>query len=157
VEVTARIIDETTEHSFIAKGLILKGEITGSGSLVIDGSVEGSINLCESRVTAGYSSLITADIIARDIVVMGKVQGNFTALNRIDILDQSSMTGKAVAARLTIADGACFKGSIEILGHAPQLEAEAVLPKAASEHSKAFLVEKPGVEELILRPASMSA
>jgi cytoskeletal protein CcmA (bactofilin family) len=137
--------------------MIFKGEITGSGSLVIDGSVEGTINLHESHVTLGYNSQVTADIAAREIVVMGKIRGTVTALNLLDIRAEGSVTGKAVAARLTIEEGACFGGSIDTLGHAVGLESETVLANDIPEHSKTFLVGKPVSGKSILRPLRVSA
>lgn len=157
VKTTAPNTDRAIGQSRITKGMIFKGEVTGTGPLVIDGSVEGSINLLESHVTVGYNSQVAADITAREIVVMGKILGNITALNLLDIRAEGSVTGKAVAARLTIEEGACFNGSVDTSGHAVGLKAETVLANNIPEHSKTFLVEKQTTGKSILRPLPVSA
>ena len=73
------------DQATIGKGLFIKGEITGSESLFIDGKVEGSINLPGNRVTVGRNGQVAASITAREIVVLGKVRGNVTATDRVDI------------------------------------------------------------------------
>jgi len=98
----------------IGKSLVIKGEVTGSESLYIDGRVEGSINLAGNRVTVGRNGVVAANINAREIVVLGKVRGNLTASDRVDIRSDGSLTGDVVAARISIEDGAFFKGGIDI-------------------------------------------
>jgi cytoskeletal protein CcmA (bactofilin family) len=93
---------------------VIKGEVTGSESLYIDGRVEGSINLSGNRVTVGRNGVVSANINAREIVVLGKVRGNLTASDRVDIRSDGSLTGDVVAARISIEDGAFFKGGIDI-------------------------------------------
>ena len=93
---------------------MIKGEVTGSESLYIDGRVEGSINLSGNRVTVGRNGVVSANINAREIVVLGKVRGNLTASDRVDIRSDGSLTGDVVAARISIEDGAFFKGGIDI-------------------------------------------
>jgi cytoskeletal protein CcmA (bactofilin family) len=88
--------------------------VTGSESLYIDGRVEGSINLAGNRVTVGRNGVVAANINAREIVVLGKVRGNLTASDRVDIRSDGSLTGDVVAARISIEDGAFFKGGIDI-------------------------------------------
>jgi cytoskeletal protein CcmA (bactofilin family) len=102
------------EQATIGKSLVIKGEVTGSESLYIDGRVEGSINLSGNRVTIGRNGVVAANISAREIVVLGKVRGNLTASDRVDIRSDGSLTGDVVAARISIEDGAFFKGGIDI-------------------------------------------
>src|SRR5512140_1257189 len=104
----------TSEQATIGKSLVIKGEVTGSESLYIDGRVEGSINLPRNRVTVGRNGVVNANITAREIVVQGKVRGNMTASDRVDIRNEGSLTGDVVAQRLSIEDGAFFKGGIDI-------------------------------------------
>ena len=85
----------TADQATIGKSLVIKGEVTGSESLYIDGRVEGSINLAGNRVTVGRNGVVAANITAREVVVLGKVRGN-------------------LAARISIEDGAFFKGGIDI-------------------------------------------
>src|SRR6476661_8040879 len=88
-----------TEQATIGKSLVIKGEVTGSESLYIDGRVEGSVNLPGNRVTVGRN---------------GQVQGNVTASDRVDIRNEGSLGGDVVCQRISIEDGAWFKGSIDI-------------------------------------------
>jgi cytoskeletal protein CcmA (bactofilin family) len=112
-----RPVSSTTtasDQATIGKSLVIKGEVTGSESLYIDGRVEGSINLSGNRVTIGRNGVVSANISAREIVVLGKVRGNLTASDRVDIRSDGSLTGDVVAARISIEDGAFFKGGIDI-------------------------------------------
>jgi len=104
----------TADQATIGKSLVIKGEVTGSESLYIDGRVEGSISLAGNRVTIGRNGVVAANINAREIVVLGKVRGNITASDRVDIRSDGSLTGDVVAARISIEDGAYFKGGIDI-------------------------------------------
>src|SRR3954465_15132907 len=104
----------TSDQATIGKSLVIKGEVTGSESLYIDGRVEGSINLAGNRVTVGRNGVVAANITAREIGVLGKVRGNLTASDRVDIRSDGSLTGDVVAARISIEDGAFFKGGIDI-------------------------------------------
>src|SRR6202051_676230 len=98
----------------IGKSLVVKGEVTGSESLYIDGKVEGAINLPGNRVTVGRNGQVAANIVAREIVVVGTVCGNCQASDRVDIRSEGSLTGDVIAARISIEDGAFFKGGIDI-------------------------------------------
>jgi len=104
----------SAEQATIGKSLVIKGEVTGSESLYIDGRVEGSINLSGNRVTVGRNGVVAANINAREIVVLGKVRGNLVASDRVDIRSEGSLTGDVVAQRISIEDGAFFKGGIDI-------------------------------------------
>jgi cytoskeletal protein CcmA (bactofilin family) len=102
------------EQASIGKGLIIKGEITGSESLFIDGKVEGTIALPGNRVTVGRNGQVASSITAREIVILGKVRGNIAATDRVDIRAEGALTGDVTAARISIEDGAYFKGGIDI-------------------------------------------
>jgi len=104
----------SADQATIGKSLVIKGEVTGSESLYIDGRVEGSINLSGNRVTVGRNGIVNANISAREIVVLGKVRGNLQASDRVDIRTEGSLTGDVVAQRISIEDGAFFKGGIDI-------------------------------------------
>ncbi len=103
-----------TDQAVISKGLFVKGEVSGTESLYIDGKVEGSINLSGNRVTVGRNGQVTANITAREVVVLGKVKGNVTASDRVDIRAEGALSGDVAAARISIEDGAFFKGGIDI-------------------------------------------
>jgi cytoskeletal protein CcmA (bactofilin family) len=104
----------SADQATIGKSLVVKGEVTGSESLYIDGKVEGAINLPGNRVTVGRNGQVSANITAREIVVLGKVRGNMTASDRVDIRSEGSLTGDVTAQRISIEDGAFFKGGIDI-------------------------------------------
>ena len=104
----------SSEQASIGKSLVIKGEVTGSESLYIDGRVEGSINLPGNRVTIGRNGTVAANINAREVVIVGKVRGNLVASDRVDIRNEGSLTGDVVAQRISIEDGAYFKGGIDI-------------------------------------------
>lgn len=122
------------EQATIGKSLFVKGEITGSESLFIDGKVEGSISLPGNRVTVGRNGQVSATITAREIVVLGKVRGNVAASDRVDIRAEGSLTGDVSAARISIEDGAFFKGGIDI--RKPDAK-PATAPAPAAEPAKA--------------------
>ncbi len=98
----------------LGSSLHVKGEITGNEDLQIDGSVEGLIQLDERKLTVGATSKVTADVIAREVVVYGNVKGNVRAKDRIEIKKDGSVIGDLTTSRIMIEDGAYFKGSIEI-------------------------------------------
>jgi cytoskeletal protein CcmA (bactofilin family) len=103
-----------TDQATIGKSLVIKGELTGSESLYIDGKVEGAITLPGNRVTIGRNGQVQANISAREIVVLGKVKGNLEASDRVDIRSEGALTGDVIAQRISIEDGAFFKGGIDI-------------------------------------------
>jgi cytoskeletal protein CcmA (bactofilin family) len=115
-----------SEQATIGKSLVVKGEVSGSESLYIDGKVEGAINLPGNRVTIGRNGQVAANISAREIVVLGKVRGNCQASDRVDIRSEGSLTGDVIAARISIEDGAFFKGGIDI--RKPGNEAKGATP-----------------------------
>jgi len=111
---TVNVAAATGEQATIGKSLVIKGEVSGSESLYIDGKIEGAINLPGNRVTVGRNGQVAANIMAREVVVLGKVRGNVHASDRIDIRSEGSLTGDVIAARISIEDGAFFKGGIDI-------------------------------------------
>jgi cytoskeletal protein CcmA (bactofilin family) len=98
----------------LGASLHVKGEISGNEDLLVDGSVEGLIQLDDRKLTIGATAKVTADIIAREVVVFGTVKGNLRAKDRIEIKKDGSVNGDLTTARIMIEDGAYFKGSIEI-------------------------------------------
>ena len=108
----------------IAKGMIFKGTITGTNSLFVDGEVVGNIHLPDGRVTVGPTGFVTDGlsvcIRAREIVVMGKIRGNISASDRVEICVDGHLTGNVSAARISIADGAYFKGDIDLRAAQPK-------------------------------------
>jgi cytoskeletal protein CcmA (bactofilin family) len=103
-----------TDPITIPKGLEVKGEIIGSESLYIDGKVVGTIYLPGKRVTVGRHGQVSADICAREVVVLGAVHGNVDASDRVNISSEGSLIGDVITQRVSIAEGAFFKGLIDI-------------------------------------------
>jgi len=102
----------STAH--VGASLCIKGEISGNEDLHVDGSIEGSIRLQERKLTVGPSGKVTADVVAREVVVYGSSKGNLRAHDRIEIKKDGSVVGNLTTAHIFIEDGAHFKGSIEI-------------------------------------------
>jgi cytoskeletal protein CcmA (bactofilin family) len=113
-DTTGRAGVGASDQAVIGKGLFVKGEVSGTESLYIDGKVEGSISLPGNRVTVGRNGQVSANITAREVVVLGKVKGNVTATDRVDIRAEGALSGDVAAARISIEDGAFFKGGIDI-------------------------------------------
>jgi cytoskeletal protein CcmA (bactofilin family) len=109
-----RTVNPPIEQATIGRSLVIKGEITGAESLFIDGRVEGSISLAENRVTIGRNGNVTANINAREVVIMGTVTGNIECTDRLDIRSEGSLTGDVVSQRISVEDGAVLKGSVEV-------------------------------------------
>src|SRR6201996_1630579 len=101
-------------QSVIGKTLLIKGEITGSESVRIEGKVEGSIALPNDRVTVGRDGRVSANIAAQDIVVLGEVLGNCNASDHLDIRCDGSLCGDIVVSRISVEEGAYLTGSIDI-------------------------------------------
>jgi cytoskeletal protein CcmA (bactofilin family) len=102
------------DRSTIGKSLLIKGEITGSESLHIEGTVEGFVNLPDDRVTVGRNGRVSANIAAREIIVLGEVVGSCEASDHFDIRSEGSLYGDVVVSRISVADGAFLTGSIDI-------------------------------------------
>lgn len=98
----------------IGKSVLIKGELSGSEDLTIEGQVEGKIELRQNVLTIGPNGKIKAQVFAKAIVVQGEVNGNITATERVDIRDNGSVDGDISAPRVAIADGAHFRGSIDM-------------------------------------------
>lgn len=99
----------------IGKSLKLKGEISGSEDLYIDGEIEGTVELNENSLTVGPNGKVHADVAARSITIHGRLQGNVRAGERIEIRKTGSLEGDLSTSRIMIEDGAVFRGSIDIV------------------------------------------
>ena len=106
--------DPISGKNLLSADVEIKGSIKFQNELVIDGKVEGTINLPGNRVTVGRNGQVAANITSREIVVLGKVRGNIIASDRVDIRSEGALTGDVTAARISIEDGAFFKGGIDI-------------------------------------------
>jgi cytoskeletal protein CcmA (bactofilin family) len=111
----------------IGKSVVIKGELTGSEDLTIEGHVEGKIELRQNVLTIGPNGRIKAQVFAKSVVILGEVTGNVTASEKVDLRDNGSVDGDIAAPRVAIAEGAHFRGSIDMQraggkGDAPKAE-----------------------------------
>jgi cytoskeletal protein CcmA (bactofilin family) len=102
------------DQATIGRSLVIKGEITGSEALFIDGRVEGSINFPDNRVTVGRNGFVGANINAKEVVIMGKVQGNVECADRLDIRSEGVLSGDVITHRISVEEGAMIKGGVEV-------------------------------------------
>jgi cytoskeletal protein CcmA (bactofilin family) len=129
-----KTVTAPVDQATIGRTLVIKGEITGSEALYIDGRVEGKIIMPESRVTIGRNGKVEASIQARELVIMGKVTGNLECSDRVDIRAEGSVSGDISTMRITVEDGAALKGGIQV--HAePRKQNQ---PAKPAEHTKAL-------------------
>jgi cytoskeletal protein CcmA (bactofilin family) len=110
----------------IGKSVVIKGELNGSEDLTIEGHVEGTIQLRDHVLTIGPNGKIKAQVFAKAVIVLGEVHGNVTASEKVDIRDNGSVEGDIVSPRIAIAEGAHFKGSVDMQrkGGAPQQQSK---------------------------------
>jgi cytoskeletal protein CcmA (bactofilin family) len=122
----------------IGKSVVIKGELNGSEDLTVEGHVEGRIELKDHVLTIGPHGKIKAEIFAKAVIVLGEVAGNIMASEKVDIRDNGSVDGDIIAPRVAIAEGAHFRGSVDMQRKAekqPQAQpakAEAAKPAAAA-------------------------
>ena len=98
----------------IGKSVVIKGELSGSEDLTIEGHVEGRIELRENVLTIGPNGKIRAEVFAKSVIVLGEVSGNVTASEKVDIRDNGSVDGDIASPRVAIAEGAHFRGSVDM-------------------------------------------
>jgi len=98
----------------IGKSVVIKGELSGSEDLTIEGQVDGRIDLKGNVLTIGPNGKIKAEIFAKAVVVLGEVTGNVNASEKVDIRDNGSVDGDIASPRVAIAEGAHFRGSVDM-------------------------------------------
>src|SRR6266850_3824546 len=130
-----------TSHSMekdivnIGKSVVIKGELNGSEDLTIEGHVEGTIQLREHVLTIGPNGKIKAQVFAKAVIVLGEVTGNVTASDKVDIRDNGSVDGDIISPRVAIAEGAHFRGSVDMQrkgGGQPDKAAKPAQPEKAA-------------------------
>ena len=102
------------EQAHIGKSVVIKGEVSGSEDLYLDGQIEGAIDLKGNRLTIGPNGRVKANISARSAVIHGRLEGNINATDRVDLKQSATMTGDIVTQRISIDEGAFFKGGVDI-------------------------------------------
>ena len=98
----------------IGKTVVICGEVKGSEDLIVDGRVEGTVNLSESRLTIGASANVAADLCAKDVLILGHVTGNVVATGRVELRAGCSVEGDIRALRLAVEDNAIFRGKVDL-------------------------------------------
>ncbi len=130
----------SSEIATIGKSVVVKGELSGSEDLVVDGEVEGSIALRGQSLTIGPNGRVRANIEARNVILHGRVDGDIQASDRVELRKSASLSGDITTARISIEDGAFFKGTIDIqkpepapkIEPRPQIQAPAASPAPAA-------------------------
>lgn len=98
----------------IGKTVVIRGELKGSEDLVVDGQLEGTVNLSEGRLTIGPNANVAADLSAKDVLIMGRLQGNIVASGRVELRAGSVVEGDVRALRLAVEDNAVFRGKVDL-------------------------------------------
>src|SRR3954470_17111801 len=114
MDIPKNIDNYRADVAHIGKSVLIKGELSGSEDLYLDGEVEGNIELRDHSLTVGPNGRIRANVHARDIVVHGKVDGNLSGTERVELKKSAVLSGDIATQRIVIEDGAFFKGSIDI-------------------------------------------
>jgi cytoskeletal protein CcmA (bactofilin family) len=109
-----KTVTAPVDQATIGRTLYIKGEVSGSEALYIDGRIEGKITMPDSRVTIGRNGKVDATIHAREVVVMGKVTGNIECTDRVDIRAEGAVHGDIACSRISVEDGAALKGGIQV-------------------------------------------
>ena len=147
-----KTVSSPVEQATIGRSLVIKGEISGSESLYIDGRIEGKISIPDNRITIGRNGSVQANITAREIVIMGKVNGNIECGDRLDIRSEGSVTGDVSTVRISVEDGAVLKGGIQVRSAEPKAEKQpthsqiktAETPKPSASEPPKALAAKSG-------------
>ena len=98
----------------IGKTVVICGEVKGSEDLIVDGRVEGTVNLSESRLTIGPNANVAADLTAREVLILGRLQGNIVASGRVELRAGSVVEGDVRALRLAVEENAVFRGKVDL-------------------------------------------
>src|SRR5215469_16074652 len=131
---------ERADVGHIGKSVVIRGELTGNEDLYLDGEIEGTINLRDHKLVIGPNGKIKATITARDIVLHGRVEGNLTASDRVELKRNCTLIGDVSTQRIVIEDGAFFKGAIDIKEHKePKTEMRKPMASAAAAGSSSSM------------------
>jgi len=119
----------------IGKSVVIKGELTGSEDLTIEGHVEGKIELRQNVLTIGPNGKIKAQVFAKSVIILGEVTGNVTASEKVDLRDNGSVDGDITSPRVAIAEGAHFRGSIDMQRSSKAAESKPAAAASVSQSS----------------------
>ncbi len=127
----------TEGSTVIGKSVVVRGELSGNEDLYMDGDLEGTITLTDSRLTIGPNARVVADLNVRDLVVFGNLTGNVKASGRIELRQSAIVSGDIISSRLSIEESAVIQGKVEITAAAPSSPA----PIAETSSSATFVLE----------------
>ena len=122
----------SVEQSTIGGSVVIKGEVSGSESLYIEGRIEGTVDFTDQRVTIGRDGIVAANITAGEVVILGKVQGNIQCSDRLEIRSEGSLTGDVVTQRISVEDGSLLKGGVQVRAVEHKNDRSNRQPKAAA-------------------------
>src|SRR6266850_1793874 len=111
--VTSKAPAATLASACISQGIRIKGEVTGSEDLFVDGLVDGKLNLTNGSLTVGPNGTVKADVYAREVIVRGKIEGKVTGRDKVQLWSTGQVTGEVQTDRLAIEDGALLRGKVE--------------------------------------------
>jgi cytoskeletal protein CcmA (bactofilin family) len=123
----------TEGSTVIGKSVIIRGDLSGNEDLYLDGDIEGTITLAESRLTIGPNARVRANITVRDVIVLGDLIGNVQATGRVDLRQSASVNGDILAGRLSIEESAILKGRVELRAPSEAKQASGAHSAATSE------------------------
>ena len=132
----------------IGKSVVIKGELNGSEDLTIEGHVEGKIELKDHVLTIGPNGKIRAQVFAKAVIVLGEVNGNVTATEKVDIRDGGSVDGDIISPRVAIAEGAHFRGSVDMQRKAGAPPAQPQKPAASGQTAPAGTPAAPTAQRV---------
>jgi cytoskeletal protein CcmA (bactofilin family) len=124
----------------IGRSVVVRGELSGNEDLYMDGDLEGTITLTDSRLTIGPNARVVADLNVRDLVVLGNLTGNVKASGRVELRQSASVSGDIVASRLSIEESAVMQGRVELT------------VAAATSPARAAAAETPANASFVLEP-----
>ena len=127
----------------IGKSVVIKGELNGSEDLTIEGHVEGRIELKDHVLTIGPNGKIKAQVFAKAVIVLGEVNGNVTASEKVDIRDGGSVDGDIISPRVAIAEGAHFRGSVDMQRKGAQPGQQKAASSSQAEKAQASASAQP--------------
>jgi cytoskeletal protein CcmA (bactofilin family) len=128
----------------IGKSVVIKGELSGSEDLTIEGHCEGRIELRDNVLTIGPNGKIRAEVFAKSVIVLGEVTGNVTASEKVDIRDNGSVDGDIISPRVAIAEGAHFRGSVDMQRAGTKQPAQTPATKPAQQTASQGAGQKVG-------------
>lgn len=138
----SKSVSVPVEQATIGRSVVIKGEVSGSESLYVDGRIEGTVNFADHRVTIGRNGSVAANINAREVVILGKVQGNIQVTDRLDIRSEGSLTGDVITQRISVEDGAILKGSVQVRA-VEHKQDKSQAQKQAQPEAKPAAIEQP--------------